>query len=205
MRRIFSVLAVSLLAAAALGAKPLSPLPSLAEEVSAALKEYSQSEIRSLTVDDLETIAARLSAAHQKAAFVPKSAMMSMMMPGAGQFVNGDKAAGALFAAGNLAVSAGTIAAVWLLLPVDVQPQSLFVKPVSNIKPALESYTPLEYLPAAAAMAGGMILDGLLRAASAHHAARLAAKNIEEGRVSFEPGAGPMGGGFMMGVRIKSR
>jgi hypothetical protein len=193
MRRIFSVLAVSLLAAAALGAKPLSPLPSLAEEVSAALKEYSQSEIRSLTVDDLETIAARLSEAHQKAAFVPKSAMMSMMMPGAGQFVNGDKAAGALFAAGNLAVTAGTIAAVWLLLPVDVQPQSLFVVNVSTIKPSLESHTPLEYLPAAAAMAGGMILDGILRAASAHHAARLAAhgRRLHDGsadQVPLKPG-----------------
>jgi hypothetical protein len=204
MRKISAAAALLLLLAAfAAGAKPALSLPSLSQEVSAALADYSAREIGDLTVSDMEEIAARVAAAQRTAAFVPKSAMMSMMMPGMGQFVNGDKTAGALFAAGHLAVAAGTIAAVWLLLPLDVQPQSLFVADLSQFKPALEGHSPLEYLPAAAAAAGGMLLDGILRSASAHHAARLAAKNIAEGRVSFEPGIGPMGGGFMMGVKIR--
>ena len=204
MKRIASLVVLSLLAAALLGAEP-APGPSMKAEISAALEEYSPTELGSLTVGDLQAIADRLAVAHMKAAFVPRSAMMSMMMPGMGQFANGDAAGGALFMAGNIAVTAATIAAAWLLLPADVQPQSLFVAPLSSFETRLEAHTPLEYLPAAAVVAGGMLLDGILRAASAHHAARLARKNIEEGRVTFEPGAGPMGRGFMLGVKVKAR
>jgi uncharacterized membrane protein len=128
---------------------------------------------------------------------------MSMVMPGMGQFANGDRAAGVLFAAGNVAIMAGTIAAAWLLLPVDVQPQSLFVIPVGDIRPRLESHTPLEYLPSVGAMAGGMLLDAILRCASAGHAAALARKNIAEGKIDFSPEAGFMGHGFMMGMRVR--
>lgn len=203
MRKMSAAAALLLfLAAFAAVAKPALSIPSLSQEVSAALADYSARDVGDLTVGELEEIAARVAVAQRRASFVPKSAMMSMMMPGMGQFVNGDKAAGALFAAGHVAVAAGTIAAVWLLLPLDVQPQSLFVEDLSQFKPALEGHSPLEYLPAAAAAAGGMLLDGILRSASAHHAARLAAKNLAEGRVSFEPGIGMGGGGFMMGVKI---
>ncbi len=205
MKKTISLLAAALLAAASLGAQPAAPWPSLAAELSAALEPYAGTDVGDLTVGDLQDMAARLAAAHAKASFVPRSAKMSMMMPGLGQFVNGDPGAGALFMAGSAAVAAGTIAAAWLLLPLDVQPQTLFVAPVSSFQARFEGHTPLEYLPSAAVVVGGMLLDGVLRAASAHHAARLAAKNLEEGRVTFEPGAGPMGGGFMLGVKVRTR
>jgi hypothetical protein len=205
MRRFVSLFVPLLLAAALLGAEPPARGPSMAAELSAALAQYSGTDLGDLTVGDLEDIAARLAAARMKASFVPRSAKMSMMMPGLGQFVNGAPGAGALFMAGSAVVAAGTIAAAWLLLPVDVQPQSLFVAPINTFETTVKAHTPLEYLPAAAAVVGGMLLDGVLRAASAHHAARLAAKNIEEGRVTFEPGAGPMGGGFMLGVKVRTR
>lgn len=205
MKTVVPLLALALLGAAALGASPSAAVPSMAAEVSAALDEYSGTDVGDLTVGDLQDIASRLAAAHLKASFVPRSAKMSMMVPGLGQFVNGDPVSGALFMTGSAAVTAAAVAAAWLLLPLDVQPQTLFVAPISSFKARVEGHTPLEYLPSAAAVLGGMLLDGLLRGASAHHAARLAAKNIEEGKVTFEPGAGPMGGGFMLGVKVKTR
>jgi hypothetical protein len=205
VKRILSILTLLVFAAAAFAGGPGPSWPSPAEEISAALEQYRDAEVGKLTVSDLEDIAARLALAHRKAAFVPRSAKMSMMMPGLGQFVNGEPGAGALFMAGSAAIAAGTIAATWLLLPLDVQPQSLFVAPLSSFEARFQGHTPLEYLPAAAAVVGGMLLDGALRAASAHHAARLAAKNIEEGRVTFEPAGGPMGPGFMLGVKIRAR
>jgi hypothetical protein len=54
-------------------------------------------------------------------------------------------------------------------------------------------------------MAGGMLLDCLLRMASAGHAAGLARKNIAEGKITFEPEAGFMGRGFMMGMRVRAK
>ncbi len=205
MRRTLFIFLLPFLAAVVLGAEPSARGPSMAAELSAALQPYEGTDLGDLTVGDLEDIGARLAAARMKAMFVPHSAKMSLVMPGLGQFANGAPGAGALFMAGSAAVAAGTIAAAWLLLPADVQPQSLFVAPISEFKGRLEGHTPLQYLPAAAAVLGGMLLDGVLRTASAHHAARLAAKNIEEGRVTFEPGAGPMGGGFMLGVKVKAR
>jgi hypothetical protein len=205
MRKLLPILVLSLAAAAVLAAEPSLRIPSLQQEVAAALEEYSAREVGALTVGDLEQIAARLSLARQKASFIPKSAMMSMAMPGMGQFANGSRAAGVLFAAGNVAIMAGSIAAAWLLLPVDVQPQSLFVVPVASIKPLVEGHTLLDYLPAAGAMAGGMLLDCVLRMASAGHAAGLARRNIEEGKVIFEPESGFMGHGFMMGMRVRAK
>lgn len=205
MKRILSTLSLLLLATAAFAGGPGTAWPSPADEISAALEQYRGAEVGDLTVGDLEDIAARLALAHRKASFVPRSAKMSMMMPGLGQFANGEPGAGVLFMAGSAAIAAGTIAATWLLLPLDVQPQTLFVAPLSSFEARFHGHTPLEYLPAAAAVLGGMLLDGALRAASAHHAARLAARNIEEDRVSFEPAAGPMGPGFMLGVTIRAR
>jgi hypothetical protein len=205
MRKLIPILAILLAAAAAFAADPSPRIPSLQQEVAAALEEYAPREVGALTVGDLEQIAARLSLVRQKASFVPRSAMMSMAMPGMGQFVNGDRAAGVLFAAGNVAIMAGTIAATWLLLPADVQPQSLFVVPVASIKTLVEDHTLLEYLPAAGAMAGGLLLDCVLRMASAGHAAGLARKNIAEGKITFEPESGFTGHGFMMGMRVKAK
>lgn len=201
MRKLVSVIVLALAVAAIAAAKPR--IPSMREEVASALEQYSPKEIGALTVGELEQIAEKVALAHRKASFVPRSAMMSMMMPGMGQFANGDRVGGALFAGANLAIAAGSIAAAWLLLPADVQPQSLFIIPVGDIKPRLETHTPLEYLPAFGAMAGGMLLDGILRAASARHAASLARRNIAEGKLDFSPEAGAVGPGFMMGMRVR--
>ena len=199
MRKLVSVVVLALAVAAVAAAKPR--IPSMQEEVASALEQYSPKEIGALTVGELEQIAQKVALAHRKASFVSHSAMMSMMMPGMGQVANGDRVGGALFAGANLAIAAGSIAAAWLLLPADVQPQSLFIIPVGDITPRLETHTPLEYLPAFGAMAGGMLLDGILRVASARHAASLARRNIAEGKLDFSPEAGVVGPGFMMGMR----
>ncbi len=201
MKKLVSVVVLVLAAAGIAAAKPR--IPSMQEEVASALEQYSPREIGALTVGELEQIAEKVSLAHRRASFVPRSAMMSMIMPGMGQFLNGDRVGGVLFAGANIATIAGTIAATWLLLPEDVQPQSLFVIPVSDIAPRLEAHTPLQYLPAFGAMAGGMLLDGILRVASARHAAGLARRNIAEGKVDFSPEASVDGRGFMMGMRVR--
>ena len=59
MKKIVSLLAAALLAAASLGAQPAAPWPSMAAELSAALEPYEGTDVGDLTVGDLQDMAAR--------------------------------------------------------------------------------------------------------------------------------------------------
>jgi hypothetical protein len=163
----------------------------------------SEGQLGSLTYADLRDIAGRLSVAGQKDRYVARSRAMSFMMPGSGQFLNKDYGAGAAFLAADLAVVAGTLVGAYWLLPEDLRFQQLdyFNTPFDAIHDSWRDHTFTDYLPAMGVVAGGMVLKAILGQVSSAHAARLAKRNIDSGKITFEPKllASP-DGGMMMGL-----
>ena len=149
-----------------------------------------------LTFGEIEELTAALSVPAQKMAYIRKSAFASMMMPGAGQFVNGDALAGSLFLASDIAIVAGAALGLYFLLPPELQFDQLdyFNTPPAEIhaawETAHETATFSDMLPMMAVATGGMILKHIVSSFSSHHASRLALENIQNGTVTFEPRGG---------------
>ena len=210
MKKILIVLAIACAAAGAAGAEQMmSPAstPGLEAELTAALQDLGATPLGTLTVGDLAKVAARLSIAEQKAGYVRRAQMASMMMPGAGQFLTGDTAGGVLFLAGDLVVAAGSMIGAYLFLPDNVKMGAggldYMNNPISTIKARWEGNSAMDYLPSVGIMAGGMLLKGLLCHFSARSATVTALKNIADGTITFTPNFGFMGRGFGMGMQMK--
>ncbi len=182
-------------------------------EVEEILRSEADTVISGMTFADVQDLLGRLSVPMQEAAYVKASRMVSMMMPGRGQFMNDDVLSGVLFAAADLAVAAGTIVGGYFLLPPELQFDNLdyFNTPLSEIKEAwrnaAKSATFMDALPTMGVMAGGMILHRLIAGFSAHHAGNLAQDRIDKGIVTFEPittfsGHGFGRFGFRMGFKF---
>ena len=143
----------------------------------------------------------------QEAAYVKRSKMASMIIPGAGQFINGEALSGTLFLVADVAVAAGTMVGAYFLLPSELHFDQLDYLNSSHTeiktawKTAMENATLAEMLPLAGVMTGGMLLHHLVSGFSARNAGQLARENIESGKVTFEPKlnfGGKMGMGFSM-------
>ncbi len=212
---LFSVLIISIAGSAFAGDRRDSEKrhsSPVTDEIEAILADEADTVITSLTFGELENLLGRVSIPMQKAAYIQQSSVASMMMPGKGQFMNGDTLSGALFLSGDLLVTAGTLVGGYFLLPSELQFGQLdyFNLTHTEIKDAwtaaAESMTLKDALPTLGVMAGGALLHSGIRAFSARHAAALARDNIEEGKVTFEArtsfftsGHGRMGVG--MGMR----
>ena len=125
-----------------------------------------------------------------------------MMMPGLGQFMNGDAVGGSLFLASGLAVAAGTIVGYYFLMPEELRFSNLdylntpAVSVHEQIKTAYESMTLTDALPLAGVVAGGMLLHHVIAHVSAHHASKLAMGRIESGAIEFTPISGMLAKGL---------
>ncbi len=174
-------------------------------ELTAALQEISASQVGSLTVADLTKVAARLSIAQQKRAYVTRVSVASIFFPGAGQFMAGDTLGGVLFLTGDLAVMTGAVLGAYYLLPADLQFTSLdyYTGRITDIRTAWLDHSLKDYLPSFGVMAGGMLLKGILGHVSSRLAADQARRNIASGKVTFTPSFDFLGHGFMMGLRIR--
>lgn len=163
------------------------------EEADAILDGYEDRVPAELTFGEIEQLAGQLSIPAQKAAFVARSAASSFFVPGSGQFMNEEPAAGALFLAGSVAIKTGTLLGVYFLLPEALRFDQLdyFNTPGSEIKDTwtaeLEEITLAETLPIYGVVLGGALADLVLSGFSARHAGRLAARRIDAGDVTFEP------------------
>ncbi len=189
---------------------PAATLPStdvtsyVEQELAAAAAELSSPQVGSMTVSDLQKITTHLAIAAQKDRYVARARAASFVLPGVGQFMTGDTLGGWLFVAWDVTVLAGTLVSAYFVLPANVQFGSLdyLNAPLSSIQTAWGSNSLLSYLPLAGVLAGGMILDIVLRHVSADNAARTARKNIAEGKVTFQPGfeldEGKLGFGMRM-------
>jgi hypothetical protein len=184
---------------------PAPTAPSfLEQELEAAGAEISSPQVGTMTIGDIEKITAHLAIAIQKERYVQRLRNASFLLPGVGQFMAGDTLGGWLFIAWDVTVLTGTLVCAYFVLPSNVQFGSLdyLNSPLSSIKGAWESNTILSYLPLAGVLAGGMILETILRYASADNAARKAEKNIAEGKVAFKPSLELMDGGLGLGMRM---
>jgi hypothetical protein len=189
MKKLSVIFALFCVFIAALGADPKDKYPFVQNEIAAIEKDMGSTVVGTLTVKDMENIAGRISIAIQKEDYVRKSAIASMILPGLGQFMNQDIVGGSLFLSADIVILAGTLIGGYFLLPSNVQFNNLdyFNTPLANIKTAWTDNSLISYLPAAGVLVGGMILSEVLRHFSAENAADLAAKNIVDGKVTFEP------------------
>lgn len=133
--------------------------------------------------------------------------MASMVIPGVGQLISGDTLGGSLYLTADLAVVAGTLLGAYFLLPSNVQFNQLdyFNTPLTTISSTWNGNTVLQYLPAAGVMAGGMLVKMILGHFAAVGAAHDAREAISQGKVTFTPHFGPMGGGGGMGMGMDMR
>jgi hypothetical protein len=174
----------------------------LRAELDSLLAESGGEQPAALTLSELQALAGRLSVARQKDRFVARSQAMSFMAPGTGQMLNKAYGAGAGFLAADLTVVAGTLIGAYYLAPANLQFQHLdyFNTPFNTIRDTWEGHTFMDYLPSMAVLAGGALAKTILGRLSSAHAGRLARRNIEEGKVNFEPNLLVLPHGGMMMV-----
>jgi TM2 domain-containing membrane protein YozV len=204
MRKLLIPSMLLLAAAAAFAQMPGSSPADLKDEITAILEQNAATQIGSITIGDMEGIVGQISIAVQKAQYVQRARAASFMLPGMGQFMAGDALGGSLFLAGDLGVMAGTLLGWYFLLPANVQFGSLdyLNTQISTIKNIWQSNTVMQYLPSMGVMAGGMIVQGLLRWFSGTNAAAQARANIASGKVTFQPQIMPnMGMGMMFDLK----
>jgi TM2 domain-containing membrane protein YozV len=180
----------------------------LEQQLEAALAGKKNTAIGDLTIGEAEELLGEISIAYQKAAFVAKSRAMSMMLPGLGQFMNDDVGMGVLFLSADLLVGAGTLLGAYFLLPDELRFDQLnyFNDSYATIKGQWEAQSFADFLPSIGVLAGGGLIQLVLRGVSSKHAARLAERNIAEGKITFEPKVytlpvGPGAMGFGMGMK----
>jgi hypothetical protein len=155
-----------------------------------------------LTLNELAPIQARLALASRKDNWVARASMMSMRLPGMGQFRTGDTLGGLGFLALHGGVVASALVGAYWLLPADLRFDRVdyFNATRATIETNLKNHSFMDFLPAMAIMGAGMLVDGGLRVWSAHSAATEARTALDAGKVKLEPLVGP---GFLgMGMRF---
>jgi hypothetical protein len=180
----------------------------LEQQLEAVLGGRESSVLGEMTVGEAQDLLGEISIAYQKAAYVSKSRAASFMLPGLGQFMNDDPGMGALFLSLDLLTGVGTLLGAYFLLPDELQFDELnyFTDSYSTMEIAWKDQSFVDLLPSLGVLAGGGLVQVILRGVSSNHAATLAEQNIAEGKVTFEPkltvlpgGAGAMG--FGMGMK----
>ena len=181
---------------------------SFTDERMAIMDGYADLVPSELTFGQRAQIAGDLSIPLQKEWYIARSSFASAVLPGAGQFMNGDSLSGALFLTGDLVIAAGTLIGAYFLLPEELQVGQLDYANSTKTEisdawtAAFTDITTAESWPLAAVISAGMILDHALSHFSARHAGRLAFERIESGDKTFRPRPellmGPGGFGFGM-------
>ena len=212
MKRILTVLIVTLMPALVFGEPGVSPWqmgspgmlnreagPFVKAEISLIDNEMAAKKVGDFSVGDLVVLRDRLSVAEQKDLYVDRIASESFFLPGLGQFEIGDTASGMGFLAMDVATIAGTLVAVYYCLPANLRFDRIdyFRDPASTIQDAWSGHSFTDFLPACGALLGGMIIDQTVRHWASAHARREAVQAVDQGRVQFTPiiGIGFMGFG----------
>ena len=180
----------------------------LERQLQAVLAAEEDSVLGDLTVGEAQELLGEISIAYQKAAYVSKSRAASFMLPGMGQFMNDDPGMGALFLSLDVLTGVGTLLGAYFLLPDAVQFDELnyFKDSFQTIEDAWKQQSFVDLLPSLGVMAGGGLVQVILRGVSSNHAAKLAEQKIAAGEITFEPKLsvlpmGPGAMGFGMGMK----
>jgi hypothetical protein len=180
----------------------------LEQELQAVLAAEESSVLGELTVGEAQDLMGEISIAYQKAAYVSKSRAMSFILPGLGQFMNDDPGMGALFLSLDVITGVGTVLGAYFLLPDELQFDELnyFTESYGYIETEWKKQSFTDFLPTLGVLAGGGLVQVILRGISSDHAAKLAEEKIAAGEITFEPklsilpaGTGAMG--FGMGMK----
>lgn len=170
--------------------------PYVKADISAIQNELGAKKLGDFSVEELAALRDRLSIARQKDEYVHRIATESRFLPGLGQFELGDAGSGFGFLALNLGVIAGTLTAVYYSLPSDLRFDRLdyFRDSASTIRNTWYNHSFTDYLPAIGVLAGGMLIDQIVRHLASEHARGEAIQAVDQGRVTFAP---RIGIGFM--------
>lgn len=194
------------LAAITLATASLAAMPHLGtgEPVDAAgmLAEYPFLDgrlVAELTVNDYLQVAEQASVAIQQRHYVASIAARSFILPGLGQFAVGKTGAGVAHLLTHVGVVGGTLAGAYLLRPDGIDDVAWNVD-------AIEAYFRTvdfrELLPSLGVMAAGSMLSWVNRSVSAKSAARVAAEQVADGTVTFEPDLRFVGAHLFLGLRV---
>ncbi len=164
-------------------------LAQLGNDVKGILANEKDRSLSGMTVGDVTSILDRISVAQQQYLWVKKSEHASLILPGLGQYLNGDTLSGTLYLSGSVLLFAGTIVGAYFLLPSDLQFSSInyFTDSFSSIHTAWQGHSFVDYLPSIGMIVGGAVLQGILRAVSADAAGKLAKRRIKDGTITFQP------------------
>lgn len=180
----------------------------LEQQLEAVLAEQESAVLGDFTVGEAQELLGEISIAYQKAAYVSKSRAASLMLPGMGQFMNDDPGSGALFLSLDVLTGVGALLGAYFLLPDELQFDQLnyFKDSFSTIENTWKSQSFMDLLPSLGVLAGGGLVQVILRGVSSNHAAKLAEERIAAGEITFEPKlsilpGGPGAMGFGMGMK----
>jgi hypothetical protein len=173
----------------------------LGPEFAAIAKELGDRKLGDLTGTELAAIQEKLLLEARQRAYIARTARLSFVLPGLGQFATGNPGTGAAFLVGNLAIIGGTLAGAYFLLPADLRFDRIDYLSSSHqtIRTAWEAHTMREMMPMMGVMMAGLAIDLHLHAFSAFDAAKDARKLVDEGKADLKPFFGP---GFM-GMRYR--
>ena len=164
------------------------PVPA-AREVIEILEDAGDLPLADLTVSDLLRVIDLASVVHQQQRHVGKSAGLSLIVPGLGQYVNGETGRAFGFFAANLAIKGTAAAFGYILMPASVRFANLnyLQTPIADIETRWKNLTAAEFLPSAAVAASGFILSAIVRHIASRDARDLAMQALEDDTVVFEP------------------
>lgn len=162
-------------------------------EVLAVESELGGRKFGEFSLNELKPFMNRLSVAEKKDAYVRGAAFSSFMLPGLGQFNNGNSAGGFGFLGLHLLTVTGTILGAYFLLPEDLRFDKLdyWNGSAGSIKNAWDSKRISDLLPSMGTLMAGIMLDITIRFFSARSAADDAQTWVKAGKVTFEPAVGP--------------
>jgi hypothetical protein len=159
------------------------------EEAAAILETKENYPVGDFTLTEMRSLALDLSIPFQKIQYVKDSKTASAVFPGMGQYMNNDPQNGTLFMLSHITVVAGTLIGAYYMLPDELQFDKLNYISDSyfTINERWENQSIKDMLPSMGILAGGFVVNSIIRYLSSAHAGKLAQKNITEGKIKFEP------------------
>lgn len=153
------------------------------------LAEAGDRPVVEISISDVIEILELASLAEQEAGHVASSRVRSFLVPGWGQYANGDTRSALLYFLADTTVGLTTIGLCYWLLPPSVQWRNLnyLQTPFESIRDRWAALSASELIPSISVSIAGSILGLALRHFAAENAEATAIAAIEEGLVGFEP------------------
>jgi len=203
MKRL-AFLAVLVLAASAVYAFPGFEPVYFPAEVKAVEADLGAKSVGELKVTELIPMAERLNVAWQKDQYVAKNTMLSMLWPGAGQFVTENWAEGVVQTGLHVGITVGSLVWANAVLPADLRLGTMdyLGTSMTSIHNSWGAHSLQDFFPTIGALAVGAVADFAVRGWSAWDARKQSQDYVNAGKVTFEPKIDWEHFGFGMGMKF---